>query len=278
MDSIFHINRAININKYRRINMKGIYKIYNKITEKYYIGSTNSLNMRWKYHLRYLKQNKHWNIHLQRSFNKYGIDKFEFIILEVMPHTVNEIDLLNTEQKWLDTVFLEDKDNVYNICKISGKPPSRSGSHYIMSEEHKRKLALQRGWHHTDETKHRLSILQKGRKNEKAVKAMIKAWKGKKHSEESKLKMSLSRKGKPCLKLRGRIISDKCKMINRLRCSKEVNQICKKTGKIIKKYNCAKDAEIELIGKKSGAISAVCLGKQKSAHGFKWEYINKKVV
>lgn len=62
--------------------MKGIYLILNIHTGKYYVGQTVNLEKREKCHFCALKSNRHENDHLQKSFNKYGIDVFDFSILE----------------------------------------------------------------------------------------------------------------------------------------------------------------------------------------------------
>ena len=58
----------------------GIYKIRNKQNNKVYIGSAVDIKKRWRDHKWHLKENKHHNPHLQFSFNKYGLENFEFII------------------------------------------------------------------------------------------------------------------------------------------------------------------------------------------------------
>ena len=60
----------------------GIYKITNLINKKYYIGSSLDIKRRWKEHRRNLIKNKHNNIHLQKSWNKYGENSFLFEIIE----------------------------------------------------------------------------------------------------------------------------------------------------------------------------------------------------
>ncbi len=62
--------------------MSGIYKILNKSNNKCYIGSTINFNDRRNLHFSKLKRGKHHSIILQRAYDKYGIDNFEFIILE----------------------------------------------------------------------------------------------------------------------------------------------------------------------------------------------------
>ena len=56
----------------------GIYKITNIINNKVYVGSAVNVTYRFKTHKRLLKQNKHFNTHLQSSYNKYGKDNFKF--------------------------------------------------------------------------------------------------------------------------------------------------------------------------------------------------------
>jgi hypothetical protein len=47
------------------MKISGIYKIINKINNKYYVGSS-----------------KHINPHLQNAWNKYGQNNFDFVITE----------------------------------------------------------------------------------------------------------------------------------------------------------------------------------------------------
>lgn len=59
-----------------------IYKIENTINNKVYIGSTCDFNRRYKTHFNHLRLNKHCNIHLQRSYNIYGVRYFVMSIIE----------------------------------------------------------------------------------------------------------------------------------------------------------------------------------------------------
>ena len=79
-----------------------IYKILNNVNGKFYIGSTNNFNNRKITHLTKLNKGKHENKYLQRAWNKYGEDNFEFIILEIVPYE----DQFNIEQKYLDKLKL----------------------------------------------------------------------------------------------------------------------------------------------------------------------------
>lgn len=66
----------------------GVYKITNTETKKYYIGYSKDVIKRFKRHVDTLKTKKHQNVVLQRAYNKYGIDKFSFEIIE---HCEDEI-------------------------------------------------------------------------------------------------------------------------------------------------------------------------------------------
>lgn len=78
--------------------MTCIYAIKNIINGKMYIGSAVKFNLRKNMHLSQLKRNIHHSIKLQRSFNKYGLEKFEFIILE----EVCKGNLISKEQYYID--------------------------------------------------------------------------------------------------------------------------------------------------------------------------------
>lgn len=105
----------------------GIYCIKNKENGKMYIGSSFNIEKRWADHLYMLKENKHHSIHLQRAWNKYGIDNFSFEILELCDIS----DLLVREQYYFDLYLKADEyingisdyfvQHSYNICPLSIK-------------------------------------------------------------------------------------------------------------------------------------------------------------
>lgn len=77
----------------------GIY--YLKINELNYVGSSVSIKTRLSEHRNKLLNNKHENSRMQNTFNKYGIDKCYFSILEVI-EDVSKEKLLYMEKHWID--------------------------------------------------------------------------------------------------------------------------------------------------------------------------------
>lgn len=61
--------------------MIGIYKIQNKVTDKVYIGKSVNIKKRWIQHRCHLNNNVHVNGYLQKAWNKYGENGFDFSVL-----------------------------------------------------------------------------------------------------------------------------------------------------------------------------------------------------
>ena len=145
------------------LNRSGIYCIRNKLDGKIYVGSASNLRHRFKHHRGYLRKGNHHCQPLQRSWNKYGEDNFEFIVIASV---LDKNKLVEVEQYFLDTFTPHDKTIGYNILKKAGSC-----------------LGVKR----SEETKRKMSEAQKGTKNPNY---------GKKYSEERKKKISELTKGK----------------------------------------------------------------------------------
>lgn len=65
-----------------KLGNSGVYMILNTVNMKVYIGSSVNFKERKYSHFNDLLKNKHDNPHLQHSYNKYGKEKFIFIVLE----------------------------------------------------------------------------------------------------------------------------------------------------------------------------------------------------
>jgi len=115
----------------------GVYKLINKITGDFYIGSasrigkSNSLSgfyVRFDKHKRQLNNNSHYNRFLQKSWNKYGEKNFEFEILATCPPEY----CIKLEQYFIDIL-----NSTFNIRKIAD---SNLGIKF--TEEHKNKIRI----------------------------------------------------------------------------------------------------------------------------------------
>ena len=97
-----------------------IYCIRNKINDKKYIGQTalkRGYKYRWYSHKEQLINNKHYNKNLQEDFNKYGMDNFEFIILDEFTFTNKELlkkVLLDMEKFYINLWDTENETKGYN--------------------------------------------------------------------------------------------------------------------------------------------------------------------
>lgn len=99
------------------LDCKGIYCIKNIINNKVYIGSTYVCFLkRFKKHFYNFQKNNHPNEYLKSSIYKYGIENFEFQILEVI---IDKHLLLNREKYWID--FYKSSDNKYGY-NINSNP------------------------------------------------------------------------------------------------------------------------------------------------------------
>jgi len=92
--------------------MSGIYEIRNKLNSHRYIGSSIDICKRFMSHKYSLWNNNHKSIKLQRAWNKYGEQHFEFNILELCEPIKDT--LLFIEQKYLDL------KPEYNILYVAG--------------------------------------------------------------------------------------------------------------------------------------------------------------
>lgn len=114
--------------KKKRIKISGIYKITCIKNNVVYIGQSKDIADRWSDHKKELRGQYHKNNHLQRAWNKYGEDCFEFKILE-------ECDLECLDKK--EIFWIEELDTFKNGFNQSG------GGNFgrVVSDETKIKLS-----------------------------------------------------------------------------------------------------------------------------------------
>lgn len=120
-----------------KVDMCGIYKIVNRVTNQCYVGQSQRMKKRIKEHFRLLRLNKHSNKHLQNAYNKYGNDAF-YGAMEVVCENLDELDALENAFISGEARFTE--PTVYNIADFA-KAPMRGRTH---SEEARERIRLGR--------------------------------------------------------------------------------------------------------------------------------------
>lgn len=143
-----------------------IYKIECLANGKVYIGSSIDFSNRWKCHRYHLNAGSHHSRPLQNAWNKYGESAFAHSIIE----KCLEIDRDSREKHWIDALQATSSKYGYNVCP---NPSTREGLP------------------HTEETKLKMSLAQKGKpKSPEHIQKIINNNKGKVTSEETKKKLS----------------------------------------------------------------------------------------
>ena len=89
----------------------GIYEITNTITGDFYIGSSKDIKSRWRTHEKPSTWNEHPNNPMYLDMQKYGVEKFEFEILEEA-----EADKLKEKEQR----FIEKLQPTYNNRRANG--------------------------------------------------------------------------------------------------------------------------------------------------------------
>jgi group I intron endonuclease len=155
-------------------SVAGVYRIYHLASGKTYVGSSTNVPDRWRVHRQGLKGGRHHSKHLQRAWEKYGEEAFEFVWLEKLPPEVEL--LLCREQHYMDLYEVCNPAKGYNSAKIAGSnagnklsPEARERIGASLrgrkqSEEHKaKKAAAMRGQKRSEETRRKISDAAKKR-------------------------------------------------------------------------------------------------------------------
>lgn len=186
------------------------------------------------------------NSDLRSDIKKFGKDNFK---REILASDLTEEDAYNMEQEIIHKYRTIDSSSIYNISN-GGK--GNPGYHHTHTEEAKRKIReANLGRHHTEETKKKLSDARKGEGNPMY----------RKHpSEETRRKLSESRR-------KHRHSEETKRKIGKAHRKKV---ICIET-KII--YESVSQASLEF-GCSVSSITMACTGKNKTACGYHWKYVD----
>lgn len=87
-----------------------IYRIFNTLNDKSYIGQTVDYKARIRKHFYELRCGVHRNSRLQRAYDKYGRDAFKVEVLEVL---TDKNDLNGREIYWVQ--YHDSRRNGYNL-------------------------------------------------------------------------------------------------------------------------------------------------------------------
>ena len=232
----------------------GVYVITNVINKKIYVGETTNLESRLIEHLRRLLSKRHVNEYLQNAVNLYGIDSFEFDVLEFCDYS----DRKKREHYWVTHLHALDKTKGYNI-----KPTDPNKVNLISTEtskkiyETKKRKAEERGYWFSKE----------------CIEARKATRKGYSHSEETKRKIgerSIGRKIPKSQKWKDNL-SKIAKDNHWGGPKKQIIQMTK-SGEFVKEWNSITEAGNS--GFSISAIVEVCKNKphRKTHKGYAWKY------
>lgn len=242
----------------------GIYCIRNKINDKKYIGKSINIEQRFSAHKTVLvktdRDKKKTNRYLHSAVQKYGLDSFEFTILEVFTD-IDEDMLKDRELYWMDFYRSYERDSGYNLRRDSSTAS-------IVHQETREIFSLiflgegnpNFGNKWSDEQKSRMSDI-KSQQFKDGMYDWMKSpeWKAK-LSENSKFLWKDEEK--------------KAAMAEKVAEAKSIlkfYQYCKISGEFIREWNSIREIMLEHPDWHDKAIYSVCNGHKKSYRGFVWK-------
>lgn len=187
---------------------------------------------------RYSEHCRKLNTVVGKAIKKYGKENFD---IEILDSSLIIDDLNDKETYWIkekNTII----PNGYNLCY---------GGNSTLGYKHKTTSKLK-----MSATKKRLGNMV-GEKNH---------FYGKKHTDETRAVMSAAWTDE-----RKKKLAEDSKIRHAINQAVKVKNVT--TGEV---FDSIKEAA-EMFGLKSTNITSVCRGRRKSAGGFEWEYINKKI-
>lgn len=131
----------------------GIYRYINKVNGKSYVGQSLDLRHRHNEHISLLKRGLDGCVLLQKAWNKYGEDNFDYEIICIC--NPEELDVLEIK-------YIKEFDSYHNGYNCNEGGAGNSGFNH--SDITKRKIAVaSKGRKMTQETLRKMSLAQQGR-------------------------------------------------------------------------------------------------------------------
>ena len=241
----------------------GIYMIVNKVNNKRYIGQAVDLIKRKREHL----SGKKSNIPLQRAIEKYGIENFEFIVLEYLPKD-KEI-LTKAEQKWLD--FYKDNGKWHRLYNILPTAETFLGHKRTAREGEITRLRNSKAVYQFDLSGNFIKEWSSAVEVEKALGF------NNTHIFQCRTKTRRTCNGFLWLSSKEESVIKEAVAVAKsaiIRSDSVATIMCdKNTGEAIKRFESIRSAEIFLgLSESKGKIKMVMNGERKSAHGYDWKF------
>lgn len=227
----------------------GIYCIENMITHKKYIGQSTDIKTRWRKHKVNLNKNIHHNEHLQKSWNYYGQENFNFTVLE----RCSEFELDDKEIYYIENYNTLDREYGYNMRQGGKDAPGKA------TEEIRQKISLGIKKSYDKELKEmrRKNAFEQWANPEIKNKIMGEnnGMYGKTHTEEARQKISEAQKGH----------------VAPFRNTTPV--LCVELNKV---FSCACEAAKEL--GLHNSILEVCYGNRHTCGGYHWKFATENNI
>ena len=223
--------------------MIGIYKVTNLINQKVYIGQSDNIEQRWKRHKTRSINNcgKDYNYAFYRAIRKYGLENFLFEVIEECSK-----DELNQREKY----WIKYYNSYLNPDHYNETEGGEGTLGWVPSQEWRDKQSkIKKEWYKTPEGIEKRKKQSEQQKNKTPFKDYTHSldWK-KQHSErmkgENNPAYNTHTNGKRCMCI-------------------ELYHI----------FESTREAE-KIMGISHIGISAACRGKQETAGGYHWRYIN----
>jgi group I intron endonuclease len=226
----------------------GIYVILCEKAGKAYVGSSKHINERFGQHKHDLRKNVHPNKKLQHAYNKYGLNEFEFGVLE----NCSEDQLLQREQFYIDSLLGDAfRDVGFNLAPIAGRMKGIIAWNKGLklgkqsTELIQKRVEGRRGYRHSVETRQKIADGNKGKSRHASAETLQKrsvSMRGKNNKSVFKYDaLGLIVMWYPSLEMAAESVSG-----NRSKLSVAI-----KNGKIFKGYTWKfeKQLELDFIGK-----------------------------